>query len=232
MFEESIKSGRGTLLRQNGTQDLIISVNKNILSNIFLINGINFLTENLKQTDFIIKPNQFYMIINKKKDTIKINYSHNISNHKTIYNPYKYEFLEKKAINSQEFIRKKNVPKGYIDILSKWYSIKFTYPNHNLIYIKPEMGISIQIHKNRSEKWEILGGNPIIINGNRIYYFVEKGRTFKHNILMYHSIINPNKNPDEYTLIKEEWKGNFDENDIERVYNPNNYHNYKKKKEA
>lgn len=225
MLEEYIKSGRGTNLRQNSTKNLKITTNTNNFNRIFLINGTKFLTENLNKRDFIIKPNQYYMLINKKDETIKITYNYDISNHKVIYNPYKYEFSEKTPINSHQFIIKHNIAKGYIDVLSKWYSIKFTYPNHNLIYIKPEMGISIQIHKDRSEKWEILGGNPIIINGNQIYYFVKKGKRFEHSIMMYHSIINPNKDPDKYVIIKEEWSGAFNENDIKRVYNPNNYHN-------
>ena len=225
MFEEYIKSGRGTNLRQNSKKNLTISPDLNNLNNIYLINGTKFLTENLNMTDFIIKPDDYYMIINKKDETTKIRYNHDISNHIVIYDPYKYEFSEKTPINSHQFIVKHNVPKGYIDVLSKWYSIKFSYPNHNLIYIKPEMGISIQIHKDRSETWEILEGRPIIINGNQIYYYVEKGKRFENSIMTYHSIINPNKDPDKYVIIKEEWSGKFDENDINRVYNPNNYQN-------
>ncbi|MFX0056752.1 MAG: hypothetical protein ACFE85_10610 [Candidatus Hodarchaeota archaeon] len=224
MLKEFIKSGRGTNLRQNGLKKLRISIDVINLFDIFLINGTNFLTENLKKSDFIIKPNHYYMLINKKDDEIKVRYNYDISDHKVIYNPYKYEDLEKKPFNSQKFIKNHNVPEGFINILSKWYSIKFTYPDHNLIYIKPEMGISIQIHQNRSEKWEILGGNPIIINGNRIHYFVEEGIKFENHKMMYHSIINPNKDPDKFVIIKEEWTGKFDENDINRVYNPNNYH--------
>jgi mannose-6-phosphate isomerase-like protein (cupin superfamily) len=223
MLKEVIKPGRGTSLKQNGVKSLKISIKTDNLTNIFLINGENFITNNLTQADLIIKPNQYYMLINRKDDFIRLKYSYDISDHKIIYNPYKYETLEKIPLNPQEFILHHNVPKGYIDILSKWYSIKFTYPNYNLIYIKPEMGISIQIHKNRSETWEILGGNPIVINGNRIFYFVNKGEKFQNRIMSYHSIINPNKEQNNYVIIKEEWKGIFDEKDIKRIYNPNNY---------
>jgi mannose-6-phosphate isomerase-like protein (cupin superfamily) len=123
-----------------------------------------------------------------------------------------------------EFCKKYNVPGGYIDILNKWYSIKFTYPDYNLIYIKPETGISIQIHQFRDEHWKILEGNPIIINANLVHYFAEKGTEFLNAKMMYHSVLNPNKNPEQFVIIEEKWSGKFDEEDITRLFNPNNYH--------
>jgi mannose-6-phosphate isomerase-like protein (cupin superfamily) len=86
------------------------------------------------------------------------------------------------------------------------------------------MGISIQVHKFRSETWEILEGKPIIINGNGVYYFIKNGTQFINTKNMFHSVINPNKNSDKYIKIKESWSGIFDENDIDRVYNPNEYY--------
>jgi mannose-6-phosphate isomerase-like protein (cupin superfamily) len=163
------------------------------------------------------------MIINKKNKAIKVQYNIDISAHEVIYNPYKYELSKKEILNPEFFKCKYNIPDGYIDTLSKWYSIKFTYQDYSLIFIKPEMGISIQIHSHRSEKWEILGGNPIIINGNSVWYYVENAYKFFNGINIYHSVINPNKDPKSFVKIKEEWSGDFDEEDIIRVYNPNNY---------
>ena len=91
------------------------------------------------------------MVINKRKESIEILYNNDVSNHQIIYNPYQYEHSEKVNFNPIEFKELYNIPEGYIDILTKWYSIKFTYPEHNLIYIRPQLGISIQIHNFRSE---------------------------------------------------------------------------------
>ena len=85
------------------------------------------------------------------------------------------------------------------------------------------MGLSLQIHKKRSESWEILKGRPIIINGNQVYYYVEDGDIFENPKFSYHSIINPNRDQDKFVIIKERWSGSFDEDDIIRVFNPNGY---------
>lgn len=224
MKEEYLQPKRGTLLRKNNNLKLVISINTKNLNEIFLINGTSFITNNLSPKDLVIAPNNYYMIINNKKKKIQVKYSHDNFSHEIIYNPYKYEHSQKRNLNPEVFIEKFNIPNGFIDVLSKWYSIKFSYLDYNLIYIKPEMGISIQIHKFRSENWEILGGKPIIINDNKVYYFVEEGAHFSNSIKTYHSVINPNKNAEEYVIIKESWAGKFDEEDIERVYNPNNYY--------
>ena len=124
----------------------------------------------------------------------------------------------------EQFIDRYNVPKGFIDTLPMWYSFKFTYPNYNLIFIRPEFGLSIQIHKERNEFWEVLDGKPIIINGNKVHYYVESGIKFQNKINTFHSVINPNKEVDKFIIIKERWSGKFDENDIKRIFNPNNYY--------
>jgi len=35
---------------------------------------------------------------------------------------------------------------------------------------------------------------------------------------------NPNNNLEQFVLIEEKWSGKFDEEDIIRAFNPNNYH--------
>ena len=223
MRKETIQPGRGTKLRKNGNDELRISINSDSLNRIFLVNGTSFFTQHLKEANLIVKPNDYYMVINKWDKAVEVKYSTNIANHKIIYQPYKFEFSKKEKFDPVEFSRKYNVPSGYTDILNKWYSIKFTYPDYNLIYIKPEIGISIQIHQFRSEHWKIIEGNPIVINTNKVHYFVEKGTEFLNAKMTYHSVLNPNKNPEQFVIIEEKWSGKFDEEDITRVYNPNNY---------
>jgi mannose-6-phosphate isomerase-like protein (cupin superfamily) len=223
MQEELIKSERGTNLRKNETKELKLSISSKFLNKIFLINGTSFLTGNLINANLTIKPDDYYMIINKSDEDVKVKYSRNIANHSIIYEPYKFESSKKEKFDPIEFSKKYDVPSGYIDTLNKWYSIKFTYPDHNLIFVKPEIGISIQFHQYRSEHWKILKGDPIIINVDKVYYFVEKGTEFLSPKLTYHSVINPNKNPKQFVVIEERWSGNFDEEDITRIFNPNNY---------
>ncbi len=224
MKEEIIHPGRGTILRKNEQKELRIIIDSNHLDKIFLINGNNFYSQNLIKANLIVKPNNYYMLISKCGEEIEVNYSKDISNHRTIYDPYKFELSEKTKIDPILFKKKYNVPNGFLDVLNKWYSIKFTYSDYNLIYIKPGIGISIQTHKFRSEVWRILKGKPIIINANKVYYFVEAETKFLNDKLMYHSILNPNKNPEQFVIVEERWSGNFNEEDIVRVYNPNNYY--------
>jgi ribokinase len=218
---EIIFSERSTSLRKNNSKKLVIHPNS--LEDIFTINGSSFKTKAIKENDLIIKPYDIYMIINKGKGPIELNYSNDILNHQIIYNPYSYENSDKINFKAEQFIEKYKVPKNYIDTLPKWYSFKFTYPDYNLIFVRPEFGLSIQIHKDRNEYWEILDGKPIIINGNKVYYYVENRTKFQNKINTYHSVINPNKEIDKYIIIKERWDGKFDENDIKRIFNPNQY---------
>ena len=92
-----------------------------------------------------------------------------------------------------------------------------------MIFIRPQLGISIQIHDHRNEFWEILQGNPIILNGDKVHYYVEDGAVFEIPINTYHTVINPNSAPHEFVLLKERWSGTFEEEDISRIYNPNDY---------
>ncbi|MHA2289127.1 MAG: hypothetical protein ACXABG_10105 [Promethearchaeota archaeon] len=224
MLEETIKSDRATNLRKNGNEELHLSIDSKSIKNVFLINGTSFFTEKLNEANLLIKPNDCYMVINRGDKEIKIKYSTNIATHKIIYQPYKFELSSKVKFDPLQFSKKYNVPGGFTDTLNKWYSIKFSYPDYSLIYVKPEIGISIQIHQFRDEHWKILEGNPIIINTNKVHYFVEKGTEFLSPKMTFHSVLNPSKNPEEFVIIEERWSGKFDEEDITRVFNPNNYH--------
>jgi len=224
MKEEIVQSGRGTILRRNDQKELRIVVDSNRLDDIFLINGNSFYSQKLKKINLRVKPNDCYMLINKSDEEIDVSYSNDFSNHKTIYNPYKFEFSEKAKIDPIKFTKEFNVPNGFIDVLDKWYSIKFTYSDFSLIYIKPGIGISLQTHRFRSEEWKILKGEPIVINASKVHYYVEAETKFLSAITMYHSIINPNEDPKQMVIVEERWSGQFDEKDIIRAFNPNNYH--------
>lgn len=223
MEKEIISTNKSTSLRKNNSRPLVMEISENKVLNIFLINGNNFITVGNTKTDLLVKPNSHYMIINNGKEELEILYSQDISNHEVIYDPYKYEFIKKVNFTQEFFINNYDIPKGFIDILPKWYSFKFTYREYNLIFVKAEFGLSIQTHKYRNEFWEIIDGNPIIINGNKINYYVKSGTIFHNPINTYHSVINPNKKGDKFVIIKERWNGKFDENDIRRIFNPNHY---------
>jgi len=223
IVKEIIFPEKGTLLRRNDSQELKISINREDIKSIFIINGTSFITKNASESDLIIKSNDYYMIINKGEKEIETKYSYNISNHQIIYDPYRYLDSERINFKPEDFKQRYEIPDGYIEMLPKWYSFKFTYPKNNLIFVKPEMGLSIQTHQIRNEFWEILEGKPIIINSNKVHYYVKKGQKFEIPINTYHSVINPNKDREKFVVIKEFWNGKFDEEDIKRVFNPNEY---------
>ncbi|MFW9999463.1 MAG: hypothetical protein ACFE9Q_03040 [Candidatus Hodarchaeota archaeon] len=223
MIHEKIGALRSTGFRKNGPKNLKIEVDKENFHNIFLINGINFKTEGISRSDLLIKPGSFYMIINNGNCPLDLYYNQDISNHLIIYDPFKYESSQKIPLSPEIFKKRYNIPKGYIDTLPKWYSFKFSYPNYNLIFVRPEYGLSIQLHQYRNEVWKILEGEPIIINRDRVYYFVKTGTIFQNPINTYHSVINPNKEKNKFVILKESWNGLFDERDINRVFNPNKY---------
>ncbi|MFX0022917.1 MAG: hypothetical protein ACFE9S_11380 [Candidatus Hermodarchaeota archaeon] len=222
-MQVDLPSLKGTPLRKNKSKRLIIEMDSNDLDSIFLINGKSFKTSRISNSDLEIAPNSYYMVINNGKKLLNIKFNQDISNHEIIYDPYKFELSKKVNLSIEFFEKNYNISEGYIDTLPKWYSFKFTYPNYNLIFIKPEFGLSIQLHHYRNEFWEILEGKPIIINKDEVYYFVENGSLFHSPSNTYHSIINPNKKADKYVIIKERWDGKFEENDIKRVFNPNHY---------
>ena len=217
-------SGRSTVLRKNSSQVLSITTNPASFQGILIINGSSLKTKEITRQDLIVEPNDFYLIINRMNTPIEIHYNIDVSKQDVIYNPYKYEDSEKINLTPDIFIENFKILKNYIDTLPKWYSFKFTYSEYNLIFIRPEFGLSIQIHKHRDEFWEIIEGKPIIINGNNVHYFVENGTEFQIQRNTYHSVINVNKEVDKFVIIKERWKGKFEENDIRRIFNPNHYH--------
>lgn len=221
MYLEKISSKRGTCLRKNSSQKLKLLMNQSDFNSIFIINGNFFITEIISKDHLTIKPNDYYMLINNGNETLDISYSLDVSNHEIIYDPYKFETLEKKNYTPKDLKKIYKVPNDYIDTLPKWYSFKFTYKNYNIIFVRPQLGISIQIHKHRNEFWEIIAGKPIIINDNTVHYFVENNIKFEIPINTLHSVINPNV--DKFVILKEQWSGYFDEEDIKRVFNPNNY---------
>lgn len=95
MKEEVVRARRGTNLRKNNSQYLKIYLNQKNLKNIFLINGTSFIARDVSLSNLIVKPYDFYMIINNGKEAIKILYDQDVSNHINIYDPYKYENSEK-----------------------------------------------------------------------------------------------------------------------------------------
>ncbi len=221
MKSESLDPKRSTCLRRNESNRLIISIKEQYFDKIYIINGNRFITEKIQFSDLSVKPKQFYMLINDSDEIIKVSYDVDITTHEIVYDPYKFETSEKKNLKEEDLKQKFEIHDGYIDVLPKWYSFKFTYADYNLIFIKPEYGISIQVHKFRSENWDVIEGNPIIINGNTVHYYVPNGTQFTNRFREFHSVINPNAN--KFVIIKEYWKGEFDEEDIIRVFNPNNY---------
>jgi mannose-6-phosphate isomerase-like protein (cupin superfamily) len=216
--------GRSTVLRKNGPNELSITTNPENFQDILIINGSSFKTKEITGHDLVVEPNNYYLIINKKKAAIEIQYSLDILKQDILYDPYKFENSEKINFTSEFFIEKFKIPKDYIDTLPKWYSFKFTYSEYNLIFVRPEFGLSIQTHEHRDEFWEIIEGMPIIINDNNVHYFVENNTKIQNQRNTYHSVINVNKEVDKFVIIKERWKGKFKESDIRRVFNPNRYH--------
>jgi len=95
LTKEIIFAEKGTLLRRNDLDELKMSIVRGDIKNLFVINGTSFITKNTSESDLIIKPNDFYLVINKGIKEIEISYSHDISNHDVIYNPYKYINSEK-----------------------------------------------------------------------------------------------------------------------------------------
>ncbi|MHA1146975.1 MAG: hypothetical protein ACTSR8_01895 [Promethearchaeota archaeon] len=221
MKVDKIAPGRSTPLRKNGDRIQKVILDGEYYDTMFLINGSSFITRKITNDDLLVKPYDCYMLINNGEEEAMVAYSEDLLEQEIIYDPYKYENSEKQNLTEDYFKEYYKVPEGYIDTLPKWYSFKFTYPDYNLIFIRPQLGISIQIHDQRNEFWEIIRGEPIILNGNQVHYFVKAETKFEIPIGTYHTVINPN--PDAYVVLKERWSGSFDEKDIERVFNPNNY---------
>ncbi len=144
MINKILHGSRGTKLRRNGNKTLKIAIKKNEIKDVILINGNSFKTEYLTQSDLTILPNNFYMIINHKKNKIELSFNLDISNHEIIYDPYKFRYAEKIDFKPDDFKDIYNLPDGYVDTLPKWYSFKFTYDEYNIIFIKPLFPFNIK----------------------------------------------------------------------------------------
>lgn len=171
----------------------------------------------------VIEPEIRFMVINNSSKRILLKLSEDpetLRNLNVVYDPYLFENKEHKNVDAEAFKKDHEVLDGYIDTLQKWYSVKYTYSDYNLIFIKPGLGISFQTHKLRKEAWEVVGGHPIIVSGNKVFYNTKPGDKFQHDMGALHTIINPT---DEWVSIIERYEGTFDEKDIERVFNPNHY---------
>ncbi len=165
-----------------------------------------------------------FMVINLGKSPVKILLSATMSQEQVLWDPYVYEQAPPPEINPDAFKRDEApipVPDGYVDTLSKWYSVKYSFPNYNLIFIRPQLGISFQTHAQRGEHWEIMTGSPIIVAGSHVAFDAKVGTHFELPLGSVHGIINPSK--DHWATIKETWSGHFYEQDITRVFNPNHY---------
>jgi mannose-6-phosphate isomerase-like protein (cupin superfamily) len=169
----------------------------------------------------IIPPDVPYMILNTSTVNITVELKESPASERILYDPYKFEHEDHSDYDPKEFQKSHNVPEGYVDTLPKWYSVKFTYPQFNYIFVRPSLGLSLQIHKMREEHWEILQGSPIIIADHKVYYNVHPGQKFSIPFGTFHTVINPSAI--EWVLFKESYDGSFDENDIIRVFNPNHY---------
>jgi len=230
----TLQPGRGTKLYKNNDQILNVefiskdgkNIGKQIQNSLMIIGNLlgkighlGIASQNGYKVK--IKPDDQYMIINNSPKELNFKFDNDISDHEVIYDPYLYEDEDHSTVDPEVFKKDHPVPDGYIDILPKWYSIKFTYPDENYIFIRPGLGISLQTHKQREEHWEVVRGNPIIISGSQIFYNTQSGDKFDIPLGDLHTVINDSK--DEWILIKEKYSGHFDEEDIERVFNPNHY---------
>lgn len=233
---KTVKSSRGTKLRRNNGSSITLKITQSQSAQaqtpqwdqILMILGtliapINHLGRiSPSGLEIIIPPFSQYMVINSGEIDLQLFFGADIENHEILYDPYFYENEEHMNYDPDEFKAQHPVPDGYIDILPKWYSIKFTYPNYNYIFIRPRLGISLQMHAMREEHWEILQGRPIIIAGSEVSYETVPGSKFSIPLGALHTVINPSDS--EWVLIKESYTGRFDEQDIVRVFNPNHYY--------
>ena len=177
MLKSTLKSGRGTKLYQNNNVPLTIDISTTNPTKSPRWDGIMMILGTLlvpinhlggispRGLQIIIPPFSQYMVINSGKIDLVLSFSLDPENpenpeyhknQKILYDPYLYEHEDHKNYDPEEIKFHHTVPDGYIDILAKWYSIKFTYPDFNYIFIRPGLGISLQMHAMREEHWEIL----------------------------------------------------------------------------
>jgi mannose-6-phosphate isomerase-like protein (cupin superfamily) len=234
MVKINLSPGRGTKLRENRSTLMNLSITAGesqskmhlgqvmmILDNLLIpINHVGIASvEGIKVS---VSPNKCYMVLNTSEIPIVIDTGDiDVSQHKIIYNPYLFEHESHVDYNSADFIEKYDIPAGYVDVLAKWYSIKFSYSDYNIILIRPGLGISLQSHTKREEYWEMITGDPIVISGSKVSYHNPQGTKFYIPLGNLHTVINPSEF--SWVMFKENYKGIFDEEDIVRVFNPNHY---------
>ena len=168
-----------------------------------------------------IPPHTPFMIMNLTQNSIFITGDEKLSERFSLFNPYLYEHQAHESYDPNSFLDRFQIPPGYTDTLAKWYSIKYSYENHNLILIRPGTGLSFQTHSKRAEHWEILQGNPKIVIGTEVFYTNPPGTERDLPLGALHNIINASLS--EWVIFKETYQGTFDEEDIVRVFNPNHY---------
>ncbi|MHA1720527.1 MAG: hypothetical protein ACTSXK_13470 [Promethearchaeota archaeon] len=231
--EIRLEPNRGSKLYLVGSNDLKIQfqnlfkfTNKDwekilaVLGNSFT--QISQLNTNIEfDGELLIQANSSFMILNFRNIPIDFQILGDFEKCNVLWDPYLYEEEKHQIIDSNMLKKEFIVPEGYIDVLAKWYSVKFSYPDCNLIFLRPQLGISIQTHKLRTEHWEIISGNPIVITEDKVEYNVIPTSTFTIPRHAIHGIINPSTN--KWVCLKETYTGTFDEEDIERLFNPNHY---------
>ncbi len=236
MVLQHLGSQRGTKLWYSGDFSLTLRF-KNLSGfddldwrNIWMINHhkIGSLRKLNAHIDFhgemVIAPHSYFMIINLLERSIIFSLEGiaAIETLQVIYDPYQYETEAHETLDPDQVAQNySSIPANYVNILPKWYSVKFSYADYNLIFLKPGLGISFQTHKLRTEYWEILQGHPIVVTGNSVHYDIRKGVKIAIEQGNIHTIINPSST--EWVLLKEKYDGIFDEADIVRLFNPNHY---------
>jgi len=216
---------RGSRLYRNQDEPLEIHVKGEgeiWLIPMLLIHGtqIDFRDIERLNSTICIDPGKEYLLVNLSNMTITLEFPQGKENHDILFDPYQYENTPFDTIDPTEFTKTHTIPKGYIDILAKWYSIKFTYPEKNLIFIRPHLGISIQSHIKRTEDWRVIEGHPYILANSKMYYSVNPGDAFHTDNGKIHAIFNPTS---KWVAIEESYTGTFEEEDIVRIFNPNHY---------
>lgn len=222
MPEISLPPGRGTPLRE-AMGPLTLQVPPRVRARVAVIHEEVFHNP-VGAPEVAVGTGEHYMVINMDADApATVACSRAPGSDPVVYDPYRYEGTPRAPVDPVRFQKAHptDVPPGYGDTLAKWYSVKFTYPDHNRIFLLPGRGISFQLHARRIEKWRVRRGEPIVIVGDRVAYEVPADARFTIPVGTLHTIINPH--PDRIVFLEERYEGTFDEADITRVYNPNQY---------
>ena len=220
-----IQPSRGTKLYRNRESKLKVEIGAQEYINqieILVLQGkdVSIQKIDIRNNRIQFLPNQEFLLVNLSSVSVTLKFSVDTDTFEVVFDPYAYEKSHYDKILPEEFTQSHSIPEGYVDILSKWYSIKFTYPKKNLIFIRPHLGISIQSHTKRTEDWVIVQGHPIIIANSKVHYSVKPGDEFHTDQGNIHAIFNPT---DNWVAIEETYSGIFEEEDIVRIFNPNHY---------